>query len=198
MREHGYSMNPFSWHNFQSASVQVQAVCDAHLRFLDIDAGWPGSVHDARVFRQCDLYTHLDAGNLPEDQHLLGDSAYGLTMYMITPYRNNGHLTEVQKAFNRRHSSTRSAIERAFGLLKCKFRRLNDKLDMTCLEMIPTVILSATILHNFILSKEKINFHELDAFMQIGHARDPEDHHDMDRARAQRKRDELAARIGNV
>ena len=166
---------------------------------------WFCRLHDARVFRTCDLYTHLNDGNLPEDQHLLGDSAYGLTTYMITPYRNNGHLTDIQKAFNRRHSSTRSVIERAFGLLKCKFRRLNDKLDMRRLDMIPTVVLCASILHNFILSKERINFDELDAFMQMDHDRDPEENHHHDirgarraRDRAQRKRDDLAARIGNV
>ena len=31
-------------------SVILQAVCDDRMFFTDIYAGWPGSVHDARVF----------------------------------------------------------------------------------------------------------------------------------------------------
>ena len=32
-------------------SVILQAVCDHRMLFTDCYAGWPGSVHDARVFK---------------------------------------------------------------------------------------------------------------------------------------------------
>nr|XP_022290446.1 protein ANTAGONIST OF LIKE HETEROCHROMATIN PROTEIN 1-like [Crassostrea virginica] len=38
-------------------SVILQAVCDHKLRFTDIVSGWPGSVHDARVFKNSELYS---------------------------------------------------------------------------------------------------------------------------------------------
>lgn len=63
-------------------SIQLQAVCDDNLRFLDVCAGWPGSVHDARVFRNSPLHDALEGGNLHNENHLLGDSAYALDIYM--------------------------------------------------------------------------------------------------------------------
>lgn len=143
-------------------SIQLQAVCDDNLRFLDVFAGWPGSVHDARVFRNSPLYHILKDGNVHEENHILGDSAYALAPFMMVPFRDNGHLTEEQVNFNMRHSSTRVVIERAFGLLKSKFRRL-QYLEMRLVNKIPLVILSACILHNFILVNEKF---DLDAEFQ--------------------------------
>lgn len=137
-------------------SIQLQAVCDDNLRFLDVVAGWPGSVHDARVFRNSPLSQLLEDGNIHEEQHLLGDSAYPLTPYLMVSFRDNGHITEDQGNYNTRHSSARMAIERAFGLLKGKFRRL-QYLDMCLVEKIPLIIVAACVLHNFIIVKEKLD-----------------------------------------
>lgn len=38
---------------------------------------------------------------MPEEFHLLGDSAYPLDVFIMTPYRDNGHLTARQKKFNK-------------------------------------------------------------------------------------------------
>lgn len=97
------------------ASIQLQAVCTSQMRFLDVYTGWPGSVHDARVFRNCPLNSHFQ-DVMRSDYHLLGDSAYPLSTSLITPYRDNGHFSQRQKKFNTVHSSTRVVIERAFGL----------------------------------------------------------------------------------
>lgn len=43
---------------------------------------------------------------------------------MITPYKNNAHLTTVKVAFNTALSSGRQSIERAFALLNGKFKKL--------------------------------------------------------------------------
>ncbi|XP_052786768.1 putative nuclease HARBI1 isoform X1 [Mya arenaria] len=132
-------------------SIQLQVVCDSKLRLLDTYTGWPGSVHDARVFRNCPL---LDVcQQLPAPYHLIGDSAYPLSRYMLVPYRDNGHLDAQQKKFNKAHSSTRVDVERAIGLLKSKFRRLKN-LDMLLAEQIPEVITACCVLHNFILDRE--------------------------------------------
>lgn len=103
--------------------IQLPAVCDHQLRFLDILTCWPGFVHDARVFRNSPLKQMLENGRLGEEFHLLGDSAYILTIYMMVPFKDNGHLSEEEANFDGLHS-TRVVIERAFGLLKDKFRRL--------------------------------------------------------------------------
>ena len=129
-------------------------------------SGWPGSVHDARVFRNSPVADTI--ADLPEEFHVLGDSAYPLTTHVLVPYRDNGHLTADEKHFNKCHSSTRVDVERAIGLLKCKFRRLKY-LDMKMEDNIPVVITSCCVLHNFILREEKdIEINEYEAECDVG------------------------------
>lgn len=132
----------------------LQVVCDSNLIFTDIHTGWPGSVHDARVFRTSPIYQLLASTNLPPEFHLLGDSAYPLHTFVMVPYRDNGHLTNVQMKYNKIHSSTRVAVERAIGLLKGKWRRLKF-LDMSVIEEIPTFITASCVLHNFVLMTDR-------------------------------------------
>ncbi|XP_011141657.2 uncharacterized protein LOC105184518 isoform X1 [Harpegnathos saltator] len=56
-------------------------------------------------------------------------------------------MTEVQINFNNVHAQTRQVIERAFALLKGRFRRLKF-LDMNRDDMIPYVIIVSCVLHN--------------------------------------------------
>jgi len=70
-------------------------------------------------------------------------------------------MVELQEEkFNRSLSVTRSTIERAFVLLKGRFRRLKY-LDMTNVTKIPEVIIACRVLHN-ICFKNKDNFTELE------------------------------------
>ena len=106
-------INRKGWH-----SVDVQAACIYDLKFIDWYAGWPGSVHDARVLRNSRLFMDATADpNLlfPGNRHILGDSAYPLGDWLLTPYRDNRHLTQADCNYNFVHSSTRMVIERAFG-----------------------------------------------------------------------------------
>ena len=133
-------------------AFHLQAVCDSSLKFLDVYSAYPGSVHDSRVFKNSPLYQHLEKEDLRQ-YHLLGDSAYGMTQFLIVPFRDNGHLSSEQKKFNFAHSSTRVDIERSFGLLKGKMRKLKF-LDMNKVSLIPNIVVSCCALHNFILMKE--------------------------------------------
>ncbi|XP_060564347.1 putative nuclease HARBI1 [Ruditapes philippinarum] len=133
-------------------AFHLQGVCDSSLKFLDVYSAYPGSVHDARVFRNSTLHDYLQM-DCPQAFHLLGDSAYSLSSFLLVPFRDNGHLTSEQKKFNFALSSTRVDIERCFGLLKGKFRKLKF-LDVTKVTMIPNIIISCCVLHNFILIQE--------------------------------------------
>jgi hypothetical protein len=135
-------------------SVVLQGVCDSGMKFLDISTGWPGSMHDARIFRLSSLCAKLEESGIGP-YHLLGDSAYPLKSYLIVPFRDNGHLTPEETHFNIIHSSSRNVIERSFARLKGKFRRLKY-LDMDNLSLVSVVITAACVLHNAIL------FHEWD------------------------------------
>ncbi len=96
--QHPHSIEPL--HKQEGhASIQLQAVCTLQMMFLDVVHCWPGSVHDARLFWNCPLYGHLQ-DVMRSDYHLLGDSAFPLSTSLITPYRDNGHLSQRQKKNN--------------------------------------------------------------------------------------------------
>ncbi|XP_053390776.1 putative nuclease HARBI1 [Mercenaria mercenaria] len=140
-------------------AFHLQGVCDSNMRFLDVYSAYPGSVHDSRVFKNSPLNHYLQT-ECPQTYHLLGDSAYSLASHLLVPFRDNGHLTEEQKKFSFVHSSTRVDIERCFGLLKGKFRKLKF-LDVTKVSVIPNIIVTCCGLHNFILGKESYMEEEL-------------------------------------
>ncbi|EEC16949.1 hypothetical protein IscW_ISCW012275, partial [Ixodes scapularis] len=71
-------------------------------------------------------------------------------MHDDRPYREDGGLTSQQVIFDNILSTARSVIERAFGRLKGKFRRLGF-IDMGSDDLIPKMVYAACTLHNFIL-----------------------------------------------
>jgi len=139
-------------------ALHAQIVCDNSLRILDITTGHPGSVHDARVFRNSGVYQHLQ--NVPSGFHLLGDSAYPLERFVMTPYKDNGHLTAEQKKYNAVHSSSRCCVERCIGLLKGKFRRLKN-FDAKDDVLMCKLIVAAAVVHNIILSTEGVEAEDI-------------------------------------
>jgi len=86
----------------------------------------------------------------PNGLFLLGDAAYPLSGNLITPVKDTGSLTSSETYFNFCHSSTRMAIERAFGLLKGRFRRLKY-LNIVQADKRARVVVIACMLHNVCL-----------------------------------------------
>lgn len=138
-------------------SIVLQAVVREDLRFTNIFAGFPGKVHDARVLRQSPLFQNGSA--LCGEGHLLGDSAYPNMSWLLTPFRDNGRLTNVQLHYNYTHSSIRSTVERAFGLLKGRFTRLHH-INQNEMKGIVQTVVTGCILHNICIINND-NFQEL-------------------------------------
>lgn len=113
----------------------------------------PGRMHDSRVFRNSPLFNAIRNGLIPENRHIIGDTAYPLLRNLMTPFKDNGHLTRSQLLYNTKLSSIRSIIERAFGMLKSKFRRLKY-LDISNFDLGNNMIAAACVLHNFILNRD--------------------------------------------
>lgn len=113
----------------------------------------PGRMHDARVFRNSPLFNAIRNGLIPHNLYLIGDSAYPLLQNLMTPYKDNGHLTRSQFIYNTKLSSIRSIIERTFGILKSKFRRLKY-LDISNFDLGNNIIAAICVLHNFILKRD--------------------------------------------
>ncbi|XP_055919683.1 putative nuclease HARBI1 [Eupeodes corollae] len=134
-------------------SVLLQGVCNHRLEFTYCYTGEAGSIHDALLLRRSKIIDKINSGQfyIHEEQHLLGDSAYPLKQWLVTPYKDNGRLRDEHKIFNRVHSKCRVSIERAFGLLKGRWRRL---FSINSLKPISIVkyIMASCILHNICIA----------------------------------------------
>ena len=71
---------------------------------------------------------------------------------MMTPFRDNGHLTAAQKKYNKYHSSIRIVTERAFRHITGCFRRLKY-LDVEVTN-VPLIVMAVCILHNLCIIHE--------------------------------------------
>uniref|UniRef100_A0A803K3S6 Putative nuclease HARBI1 n=1 Tax=Xenopus tropicalis TaxID=8364 RepID=A0A803K3S6_XENTR len=92
----------------RSHSINVQVVCDSHLRIISVRSGFPGSVHDAHILRQSALYERFTQGEMPQGW-LVGDAGYPCSRWLMTPIPRPPHVR------------ARSLIERTFGVLKSRF-----------------------------------------------------------------------------
>ncbi|KAL2085042.1 hypothetical protein ACEWY4_020560 [Coilia grayii] len=124
-------------------SLNIQAVCDHNLKFLNCVARWPGSVHDSRILQHSQLFEAFEEGII--DGILLGDSGYPLKPWLLTPFLNP--TTPAQRKYNTAHCSTRNTIERAFGVLKRRFHCLHGELRMIP-ERVCKIVCATVFLHN--------------------------------------------------
>ena len=138
-------------------TINVQGVCDSSGMFIDVNARWPGSLHDARVFSLSRINRMLCKEQLPminkrllpgDDKVpviLLGDPAYPLLPYCMkeysSPRSNEGVI------FNNMLQSARNTTESAYGWLKTRWQVLNKRLDIG-LKDVPNMVCACFVLHN--------------------------------------------------
>lgn len=157
-------------------SIQVQAVADSDGKFTNVFVGFPGSVHDNRVFRNSPLYK--DRTYPLPGYYLLGDKGFvwfilnkrayvwnklHISGYpcrttpvpIITPFKP-AH-SEEQRRFNAAHSRARIVVECAFGILKTRWRNIfNRDLELSLENSIKTTF-AAFVLHNICILKNDFN-----------------------------------------
>jgi len=134
-------------------SVIFQAICSHDMRFTSCFVGWPGSCHDSRVLRNSQFW--VDGPRACGQYHILGDGAYPIKPWLMTPYRDTGNLTRDQKHYNYVHSATRTVIERVFALLKGRFRRLHF-IECKNVKTIDDIVIACCVLHNISISEGDI------------------------------------------
>ncbi|XP_036327735.1 protein ALP1-like [Rhagoletis pomonella] len=141
-------------------SIQAQAVVDSDYKFTDVFIGYPGSVHDTRVFVNSPLYARGDYP--PRGQFLFGDKGYPCQTFpvaVITPFKEP--LTSNQARFNVAHSRGRIVVEAAFGILKNRWRNIfNRDLELKIENCIKTVF-AAFILHNICILADDFDLSSL-------------------------------------
>ena len=128
-------------------SLNCQIVCDADYVIINAVIKWPGSTHDAFIWNNCSLH-NLFIDGIIVDGWLIGDSGYPLQPCLITPLLNP--QTRPEKNFNSSLTAVRSTVERCIGILKSRFRCLDQtagKLLFTPERCIP-IISACCKLHN--------------------------------------------------
>lgn len=151
----------FNYKNF--FSIVLFALVDANYNFLYVNVGCPGRISDGGVFKNSQLYKELENKNLniPDAEILqipyniavpyviLGDQAFELNNYTMTPFRGTPPVGSLERIFNYRLSRARRVVENAFGLSSSVFRVLRKPILLQP-EKAKKVILTVAYLHNFL------------------------------------------------
>ena len=140
-------------------TISLQAVALPNLTFSWFDVGCPGRIHDARAFRLSDLDYRagddISARFSSKDYHLLADAAYPGRSYLLMPFVNLGNLTPRQKNYNKKQAGIRVDVERAFGRLKGRFKRL-QYVDTKEPSTAKWIVCAALAMHNFGIFKNDL------------------------------------------
>jgi len=133
-------------------AVNVQAIVDKKKRILFRSIMSRGAEHDSTAFKNSSLYTWLIQNwqsLVSKGYYFIGDSAYSLKSFLLTPYDNAVHGTS-EDNYNFFHSSCRISVECCFGEVDLRWgilwRDLNYSLDVNC-----KIIDACMRLHNFIV-----------------------------------------------
>jgi len=129
------------------------------MMFLDVAAGFPGSMHDSRVLRNTAIYAKAERGDilangpmfrigqLSIQPYLIGDSAYPHAPWLQKPYPE-GTIDPAEIQFNGELSAARVKVECAFGVLKGRWRILKE-IEESNVTNISKIIMACAVLHNF-------------------------------------------------
>jgi hypothetical protein len=104
-------------------AISCQVICSYDKKILHVFTGYPGSVHDARVYRSMRPYRFPEE-YFSGDEYLLADSAYELSAHCIVPYRKPASNIKKNRQFNYYLSNIRVCVEHTIGIWKERFPSL--------------------------------------------------------------------------
>lgn len=151
-----------SFYNYKEYfSVILQAIVDAHKRFIAVEIGGRGRQSDGGTFHYSVINDLIESGrynipsdtNIPETSYclpyaLIGDEAYPLKTHLLRPFPSR-NLDTHKEYFNSRLSRARKCVECAFGIINAKWRILNKPIE-TNYEHSCIILKAICVLHNII------------------------------------------------
>jgi hypothetical protein len=141
----------------------AQALVDADGRFLDLSVGWDPSMAPAEILPRTKLYTsqaivlanapqgELIGGSVP--RYFLGPVCCPLLPWLVTPYMDTGATDGLSKEsiFSRVRAQGMQVRKIAFGLVRARWRLLDECWKGECQEALPYVVVAGVLLHNFLI-----------------------------------------------
>jgi hypothetical protein len=144
-------------------ALNLMVVCDDRKRITYYYAGWPGSTHDNRVFRNSKLFLKRE-DFFAHSEYLLGDSAYSPSSIMVQAFKKYAacaHLPHDKSFFNTMLAQVRISSEHCIGILKGRFqclKRNNIKLKKDGkkeVKEIVDLIGACAVLHNLLINYQE-------------------------------------------
>lgn len=105
-----------------SYSINVQIACDASCNITHVFTHFPASFPDSAILEKSEIPSIFEGDQAPDGQ-LLGDTAYPLKTWLVTPFSRPE--TKAELSFNIKHLDAFEAMDRTVGMLKKRFRCLN-------------------------------------------------------------------------
>ncbi|XP_020242914.1 protein ALP1-like [Asparagus officinalis] len=142
----------------KGVTQNILVACTPNKLFTYVLTGWEGAANDYRVLQDAMSRPQPFGLRVYDGKYYLCDAGYTIMPGFISPYRGvRYHLKEHtgrtpknrNELFNLRHSSLRSKIECAFGILKNRFKILAAKPNYPFPTQVD-IVLACTVLHNFI------------------------------------------------
>ena len=117
-----------NWKQYDSVNAMIVG---NDQRIVAVDATWPGSAHDARVWNMSEVKRIVEAQN---EYMIVGDSAYGISEHLVKPFSNaeiNSEANEARKRkmvrFNKKLCGARTVMsENLYGTLKRRWPILKN------------------------------------------------------------------------
>ena len=142
-------------------SVLVQGIVDSSGLFLSVTAGFPGSLHDARMLRLTNVYWAAEDETILMEPTkslrgtvvrpiVVGDTAYPNRTWLIRPFKQTGRLSPEKVRFNKEVAKARIVVEHAYGYTKGRWRVLQKRLDEDTDRVLDTIV-ACCVLHNICL-----------------------------------------------
>ncbi|KAL3203874.1 hypothetical protein MRX96_041647 [Rhipicephalus microplus] len=130
---------------FTSLFAPRKAVAAPQLQFFDIVAGWPGSVHDSRIFDNSRLRVLYERNRVPGV--LLSNAGYECQPYLFIPFSEPGTTDAPKERYQKALIKTRNVVERAFGMWKRRFPCLDMGMQHKAKNIVH-IITACAALHN--------------------------------------------------
>ena len=145
-----------------SLTFQAIVTIENSPRFLDVSGGIIGSAYDTKVLEKSYVYNNISK-YLEDEEYFMGDLGYPLRPFMMTGYKT-AELVKMNIAakarmerFNKFFSGVRISVERAFGILKARFKGLRERFHVRGKDAKKTyqlIFMAACILHNVCADKK--------------------------------------------
>jgi hypothetical protein len=147
-------------------TLVLEAICDYQLWFWHASFGYAGSLNDLNIIQLSPFQRALVDGTFiakeEESQvvpYSIGDDMFNQMFVLADGIYRQLHLsrlvsaisnpaTKPQKKFTAWQESARKDIERAFGVLQCKFQYMARPLLQLDLDLIGVMVATCLILHN--------------------------------------------------